>query len=298
MKHFKSKGVIMNQNFFKCGVLVTSLFFSLSSYANRDSSDRGSIDSGQFNYKNGQRRGNESSIYPRGANINTPTYAGNGCRQGTVSALLSSDKKTLSVLFDEYTSSVGRNSGVTRDSKKCNIVIPFVIPRGYQVAVVRLDYRGYNYLARGSRSRFISGYFFREGNRDQPVTHSIQRQMRFDGPLDQDFQITSPMTLRGRNLWSKCGKTMSLNITTSMLTVANEYMDNSESTVDSLDMSSNYHLLWRSCRERRERPGRLGRDHRRRRGDRDARDHRRHRHSRHSSSDDGPIRFIGSSHNR
>jgi hypothetical protein len=61
---------------------------------------------------------------------------GNGCPMGTARAVLSEDKRTLSIIFDEY---------LAEDSEyaSCNIAVSLSVPEGITVALVDVDYRGY-----------------------------------------------------------------------------------------------------------------------------------------------------------
>lgn len=73
-------------------------------------------------------------------------YGGTGCPEGTVSATLSPDTKSLSLLFDQYQISVGDTTGKSLDHKSCNIAIPVHVPQGMRVSVLKIDYRGFNHL--------------------------------------------------------------------------------------------------------------------------------------------------------
>jgi hypothetical protein len=62
--------------------------------------------------------------------LGKPGYGGTGCPEGTVSATLSPDAKSLSLLFDHYQISVGGATGKSFDRKSCNIAIPVHVPQG------------------------------------------------------------------------------------------------------------------------------------------------------------------------
>ncbi|MBC7466703.1 MAG: DUF4360 domain-containing protein, partial [Bdellovibrio sp.] len=56
--------------------------------------------------------------------LGQPTYGGNGCPQGTASVSLSDDSKTMSVLFDQFSSEAGSTTGRRVDRASCNLRIP------------------------------------------------------------------------------------------------------------------------------------------------------------------------------
>src|SRR5438045_1681103 len=51
---------------------------------------------------------NQNSEYDGGAQMGMPMYQGNACPQGSISSTLSPDNKTLSVLFNTFTTSAGQ----------------------------------------------------------------------------------------------------------------------------------------------------------------------------------------------
>ncbi|NHZ66841.1 DUF4360 domain-containing protein [Massilia genomosp. 1] len=97
---------------------------------------------------------------PDDISLGTPGYGGTGCPAGSVSATLSPDAKSLSLLFDQYQISVGGETGKTFDRKSCNIAIPVHVPSGMSVAVLKIDYRGFNKLPALATSQFNVEYFF------------------------------------------------------------------------------------------------------------------------------------------
>src|SRR4051794_19530380 len=83
--------------------------------------------------------------------LGQPGYGGTGCPGGSVSATLSPDKKSLSLIFDQFVATAGGNSGRAIDRKTCNIAVPVHIPQGISISVIDVDYRGYIFLPSGGR---------------------------------------------------------------------------------------------------------------------------------------------------
>ena len=65
--------------------------------------------------------------------LGIPGFGGSGCPAGSVSATLSPDAKSLSLLFDEYVVSAGGTTGRSFDRKTCNVAIPVHVPQGESV---------------------------------------------------------------------------------------------------------------------------------------------------------------------
>ena len=74
-----------------------------------------------------------------GIALGEPAYGGTGCPSGSVSAALSPDNTSLSLLFDQYVVEAGQSVGRSFDRKSCNIAIPVHVPQGYSVSVMSID---------------------------------------------------------------------------------------------------------------------------------------------------------------
>lgn len=172
--------------------------------------------------------------------LGAPGYGGNGCPAGSASVTLSPDKKSLTLIFDQYLVEAGGiNARVGR--KSCNIAIPVHVPNGLSVSIISADYRGFNSLPRGARSTFSAEYFF-AGQRGPKATRS------FYGPLDSDYLIENDLVV-GALVWSRCGESVNLRVNSSMTTITNSQGDDALSTVDSADFKAGivYKLQFRRC---------------------------------------------------
>ncbi|MGE0615902.1 MAG: DUF4360 domain-containing protein [Bacteriovoracia bacterium] len=175
--------------------------------------------------------------------LGLPGYGGSGCPQGSASATLSPDAKTLSILFDQYVVEAGRGTGRSSARKTCNIAIPVHVPQGLSVSLIGIDYRGFNVLPRGSSAQFDVDYFFAGsvGPRDR---------RQFVGPVEDDYLITNNLAV-GAIAWSPCGADVNLRINTGLLVrAAGTNGALASSSVDSADVQAGliYHLQWRQCR--------------------------------------------------
>ena len=189
---------------------------------------------------------NFSSAYAGDLNdiqLGKPGHAGSGCPIGTVAATLSPDKKSLSILFDDYVLEAGPMAGTRMDRKNCQLAIPVHVPNGYSVSLVGVDYRGYNYLPRRAQATFTAEYFF-AGMRGPRFRKD------FRGSLDQEYTLTNRLALTALT-WSKCGEDVNLRIATAMRLRNMDRREDAMSTVDSVDMNAGliYKLQFRRCNQ-------------------------------------------------
>lgn len=180
-----------------------------------------------------------AQINPDDISLGDPGYGGTGCPSGSVSTTLSPDATSLSLTFDEYSVSTGGETGRTFDRKSCNVAIPVHVPQGYSVAVLAVDYRGFNHLPRGSSSQFNVEYFF-AGSRGPAFRRS------FYGALDDDYMIHNELGVQSM-VWSRCGD--DVNLRTNSSSRLSGGRGEAMSTVDSQDVNAAivYRLSWKRC---------------------------------------------------
>lgn len=182
-----------------------------------------------------------SIAYADDISLGKPGYGGTGCPERSVSATLSPDAKSLSLLFDEYNVEAGGDTGKRFDRKSCNIAIPVHVPQGLSVSVLAIDYRGYNNVPAGARTDFNVEYFF-AGQRGPSFKKA------FRGPLDDDYLIRNKLTAQS-SIWSACGEDVNLR-TNSSIRVTTRGNEQALATVDSQDVNAAiiYQLQWKQCR--------------------------------------------------
>jgi hypothetical protein len=172
--------------------------------------------------------------------LGVPGYGGTGCPDTSVSATLSPDAKSLSLLFDSYQVEAGGTSGKTFDRKSCNVAIPVHVPQGLSISVLAIDYRGYNNLPAGANSQFNVEYFF-AGSRGPSF------QKTFNGVKDENYLISNQLTAQAI-VWSACGVDVNLR-TNSSIRVTTKNNQQALATVDSEDVQAAivYQLQWKKC---------------------------------------------------
>ena len=172
--------------------------------------------------------------------LGVPGYGGTGCPDGSVSATLSPDAKSLSLIFDTYSVEAGGDTGKKFDRKSCNVAIPVHVPQGDSVSILAIDYRGYNNIPAGASSQFNVEYFF-AGSRGPTFKKS------FNGPKDEDYLIQNQLTAESI-IWSRCGEDVNLR-TNSSIKVTTAGNKQAQATVDSQDVNAAiiYLFQWKKC---------------------------------------------------
>jgi hypothetical protein len=182
-----------------------------------------------------------SFAYADDISLGIPGYGGSGCPSNSVSATLSPDSKSLSLLFDQYVVQAGGETGKNLDRKTCNVAIPVHVPQGRSVSVLAVDYRGFNQLPRGAKSTFNVEYFF-AGARGPYYTET------FTGPREKDYLISNKVVADAM-VWSPCGSDVNLR-TNSSIRVNTTRGQEAMASVDTQDVKAAivYKLQWRTCR--------------------------------------------------
>ncbi|WP_409477768.1 DUF4360 domain-containing protein [Pseudobdellovibrio sp. HCB154] len=174
--------------------------------------------------------------------LGEPAYGGNGCPAGSASVTTTGDGTTMSVLFDSFAAEAGNTTGRRVDRKSCNLRVPVRVPNGYSVALIGVDYRGFNAIpGAGAYNDFRAEYFY-AGSRG-PVF-----QKRFVGPQADSFQIRNNL-IASNLIWSACSKEVIFSINASATSMSNSRMEQTMMIVDSIDISAGmlYHFQLRRC---------------------------------------------------
>jgi hypothetical protein len=182
-----------------------------------------------------------AQVHADNLRLGEPGYGGTGCPAGSASVTVSPDQQALSILFDNYVTEAGGATGRQVDRKSCNITVPVYVPQGYSVAVFQVDYRGFNALPAGGRSRFNAEYFW-AGSQGPTISRN------FTGPINTDFTLSNNL-IASTLVWTPCGASVNLRVNTSLMTNTNAAYQQALSTVDSADISAGliYHIQWRRC---------------------------------------------------
>lgn len=165
--------------------------------------------------------------------LGKPGYGGTGCPAGTAS--VSTSGSSISVKFSTYRAVAG--SGDTLARAACGLSIPFTAPSGQAVAIVGMDFAGYNNLPSGASSTFSVEQFL-AGGQGPKFTKT------FNGPTKAKFSTTSDVPLT----WSGCGANATLRVQSSLL-VKSPAGKAASASIRSQDVGTTiiYRLKYKSC---------------------------------------------------
>lgn len=186
--------------------------------------------------------------------INSASHSGAGCPSGTGEVILSPDKKTLSILFDEYQAEAGFGTGPDEDGPglttsrvACNLAISLHIPLGYQAFLIGADFRGAVSLPVGAIAEFNREYFF--AAESSPVLTAT-----WSGEVENDSIEIFDDLYADSYSHSRCGEDVILRSNTSLYISAPADADTALIQMDSFDYQNeqskprfDYQLSYEQC---------------------------------------------------
>src|SRR5687768_505334 len=201
------------------------------------------------------RRGNENSQQVTQIEVGTPVYAGNGCPQGTMQLMFSPDYLSFTVLFDQFIAEVGNGSSDKKINMSCDAIVPIQAPPGLQMQITRVYFLGFTSLSERARSTLHSVFNFRgaKGDGDR-----LNLRYQFQGPLNEDFVLTSDANEGGETETSPCGGTFHLRILNQLRVAGNGPESSAILALDSVDGATEtvYYVNWRTCQQGKQKENR------------------------------------------
>ncbi|KAJ3409932.1 hypothetical protein HDV05_004154 [Chytridiales sp. JEL 0842] len=171
--------------------------------------------------------------------IESLTYGGSGCPQGTVSRNFNADKTAFTLIFDEYVASIGAGVPLTDSRKNCQLNIGLRVPQGWQYSIATIDYRGYMDLDGGVKGTQSAIYYF------QGEVAEARKETDFWGPRTESYTIRDSFGLQSL-VWSPCGAAANVNIKSAISLTGR---GSGLLTTDSIDgkVKQIYGIQWRRC---------------------------------------------------
>ncbi|KAF2690926.1 hypothetical protein K458DRAFT_438662 [Lentithecium fluviatile CBS 122367] len=174
--------------------------------------------------------------------ITAVTYGGTGCPDNTVQGLLSDDRTTITLSFDQYTVQSGPNIPATERRKFCQLQLKLKYPPGFQYSVFGADFRGYASLEAGVTGSVQSTYYF-SGQKNETVFPTT-----FKGPMEGNYRKSDEVEA-GSTVWSPCGEQGMANIKSEVRIVPMSAKGLNLLTVDTVDgkFTQKYYMQWQKC---------------------------------------------------
>ncbi|KAL2129156.1 hypothetical protein VTI74DRAFT_8162 [Chaetomium olivicolor] len=177
--------------------------------------------------------------------ITGTSYSGTGCPAGNVSAELSSDLTTLTLLYDQLKAEAGNSVSTFSYRRNCDLTVRLKYPQGWQFSVFKADYRGYAQIPAGDRGTSKANYFFSGDPRRANLRCSqIFSAVTIRGPYDGDYLKTDQFGGVQSTGWSPCGVEGLLNIHSEVRLSPMDTVKPALLTVTSLGTA----VQWRRCR--------------------------------------------------
>ncbi len=203
---------------------------------------------------------------PNEVYVKNVTMGGSGCPASTARSVLSSDGKTLSILFDNYISEID-TAVSSLDHKSCLVTLDMNVPNGWTFSIASADYRGFAEVDPGTMAVQAVIYTFGQllesdipKNPGLGVISAFRKKIAafsgrvIHGPFSGDYAFTKLRTV-GEVPWSPCDTKMNrdLRINTTLITRAmGRQPKNSRRamiTLDTIDatFAQQFGLSWKKC---------------------------------------------------
>jgi len=174
--------------------------------------------------------------------INSITYGGTGCPQGSVGSFISDDRQTFTLIFDSFVASIGPGVAVTNNRLNCQLNIDLEYPAGFQYSVLGTEFRGYAGLDAGVTGVQQATYYF-SGSSTQVSTSTT-----FTGPTSGDYEISDSIPFTS-TIFSPCGAALPLNINSQVRLTSSVTTATGILTDDSIDGKITFvvGVQWQKC---------------------------------------------------
>jgi hypothetical protein len=185
---------------------------------------------------------NGTAPNPSQVTIQSISYGGTGCPQGSVGSFISADRTTFTIIFDTFVASLGNGVAVTENRKNCQLNINLQYPSGFQYSVLGTTFRGYAALTAGVSGTQSATYYF-SGSSTQASTST-----NFKGPTSGDYEVSDSIPFSS-TIWSPCGTALPLNIN-SQVRLTGPSTGSGLLTEDSVDGKVEFvvGVQWQTCK--------------------------------------------------
>ncbi len=191
---------------------------------------------------------------PPNLQLSEPKFIGDGCTKDDTEVALTEDKQSLSILFSKY--QVSSNAAGENHRKKCDIRIPVKVPAGFSISIISSEFRGFNFLPRGTKATLSAEYFL-VGGRGPKFNYNFPDRNVEDSTADSKGLLKGEFYRKNEIeatalVYGPCGKDTTIAIKSSLDVTSNANGDKADSSLDSLDITSKtpviYRLTWRACK--------------------------------------------------
>jgi hypothetical protein len=137
----------------------------------------------------------------------------------------------MTIIFDSYLVEAGGTTRKRSANKTCTMRMPIQVPDGYTMALLEVDYRGFNGLPDGAKSHFQAAYKLRDRRAAPLNAITVQDWV---GPLADVYLISNKPAINWR---SSAGGTVIFQVITNLKVTTNAAKDDAQSTIDTVDVA-------------------------------------------------------------
>jgi hypothetical protein len=183
---------------------------------------------------------------PNSVYVDSISYGGSGCPNGSVGQSISPDRKSFTLIFDKYVAYLDGERPPVDARKNCQLSIQMKVPVGWSFAVATVTFRGFAQLSAKLRATQKSIYYF------QGELAQVSAGTDLMGPLEGKDYVSSDTIPMETNVWSDCKAIRPLNINTQVRVerLAGAAPDaRGQMTTDSIDgkVVQKLALVWKKC---------------------------------------------------
>lgn len=115
--------------------------------------------------------------------VTSISYEGSGCPQGAVGQSYAGDRKTFTLIFDQFVASAGPLVPSTEAKKDCELTLMLNVPSTFRGGEITFDYRGYSALSAGQTASQKRKYSSSKTSATSALVGSIARDYRHTDPV-------------------------------------------------------------------------------------------------------------------
>jgi hypothetical protein len=178
---------------------------------------------------------------PTEVTVQSITYDGTGCPQGSVGQSIGQDGTSFTLSFDQFVAARGPGIAAADAVKTCQLSLSLKVPQGWQYSIGTIDYRGLVSLPKKMKATQETTYYF-QGDGELSSADTT-----FVGPVTKDYLIRDTLPF-STVVWSSCDVSRPLTVTT-QLSLKGGSTEPGQITNDSVDGKVKFVLAlqWKQC---------------------------------------------------
>ncbi|KIH93793.1 hypothetical protein SPBR_04430 [Sporothrix brasiliensis 5110] len=186
---------------------------------------------------------------PSQIQVQSVSFSGSGCPQGSVSTSISTDRTVVTFGFDKFQTFIGPGYDLGDKTKNCQLHLNLKYPGGFQFAVLDSTYHGFAQLDSGVTGSFYSTYYF---SQDASATTTTQTSISGGGDWEGGQVYTKHDQIPTASvIYAPCGANGILNVNNRIVLASTDKKATGQVTDDDATVAFTHqlHLAWRACRK-------------------------------------------------